>query len=97
MLTIEQISTGVQRAAQIFPVKRVSLFGSYANGNFNEESDVDLLVEFMDENVSLLLLSELKQILEDELETEVDLIHVPLLDSDFIAIERVVDVYDVKG
>ncbi len=97
MLTMEQISTGVRRAVQNFPVKRVLLFGSYANGNFNEESDVDFLVEFMDESVSLILLSELKQILEDELETEVDLIHAPLLDSDFIAIERLVDVYDIKG
>lgn len=97
MLTIEQISTSVQRAVQNFPIKRVSLFGSYANGNFNEESDVDLLVEFINESVSLILLSELKQILEDELETEVDLIHAPLLDSDLIAIERLVDVYDIKG
>jgi len=97
MLTIDQISTGVQRAVRNFPVKRVSLFGSYANGNLNEESDVDLLVEFINENVSLILLSELKQLLEDELKTEVDLIHAPLLDSDLIAIERVVDVYDIKG
>lgn len=31
---------------------RVILFGSYARGDFNEESDVDYLVVLSDENVS---------------------------------------------
>ena len=97
MLTINDISNGVQKAVRNFPVKRVSLFGSYADGNQQEESDVDLLVEFMTEGVSLFLLSDLKQRLEDELATTVDLIHAPLLEEDLITIRKVVNIYEVQG
>lgn len=29
-----------------FKVKRIGYFGSFANGNYREDSDIDLLVEF---------------------------------------------------
>ncbi|ABI69026.1 nucleotidyltransferase family protein [Syntrophomonas wolfei] len=97
MLTINDISNGVLRAVQNYPVKRVSLFGSYADGKQNEESDVDLLIEFTTSGVSLFLLSDLKQRLEDELATTVDLIHAPLLKDDLINIKKVIDIYEVQG
>ncbi|MDQ8209766.1 nucleotidyltransferase domain-containing protein [Coraliomargarita sp. SDUM461003] len=36
----------VQEACKNFHVKRLHIFGSFASGDFNESSDVDLLVEF---------------------------------------------------
>ena len=31
---------------ELFPVKRIGLFGSFARGEENESSDVDIMVEF---------------------------------------------------
>lgn len=46
MLTIDKISSGVRTAAMEYPIKKVDLFGSYADRKSNERSDVDLIVEF---------------------------------------------------
>ena len=45
MLTTEQIKQTVSDYFKDKPVKKVYLFGSYARGEANEESDVDLLVD----------------------------------------------------
>ena len=44
MLTIEQIKATVADYFKDKPVKQVYLFGSYARGDANEKSDVDLLL-----------------------------------------------------
>jgi len=54
-------------------VKRASLFGSAVSGQFDEDSDVDILVE-LDENFRLLDFVQLKLDLEDALGKSVDLI-----------------------
>jgi len=46
ILTIEQIQQTVQDYFKDKPVKKVYLFGSYARGEADENSDVDLLVEY---------------------------------------------------
>ncbi|HEX8315552.1 MAG TPA: nucleotidyltransferase domain-containing protein [Flavisolibacter sp.] len=45
MLTTEQIKQTVSEYFKDKPVKKVYLFGSYARGEADEKSDVDLLVE----------------------------------------------------
>lgn len=45
MLTTEQIRQTVAAYFKDKPVKKVYLFGSYARGEADEESDVDLLVD----------------------------------------------------
>ncbi len=45
MLTTEQIKTVVSDYFKDKPVKKVYLFGSYARGEADEKSDVDLLVD----------------------------------------------------
>lgn len=45
MLTTEQIKQTVTDYFRDKPVKKVYLFGSYARGEANENSDVDLLVD----------------------------------------------------
>ena len=45
MLTTEQIKQTVSEYFKDKPVKKVYLFGSYARGEANETSDVDLLVD----------------------------------------------------
>ncbi len=45
MLTIQQIRDTVSDYFKDKPVKAVYLFGSYARGDANEKSDVDLLLD----------------------------------------------------
>lgn len=96
MLTIEQISGGVSQAAREYPIKKVELFGSYANGNSREDSDVDLLMEFHTPRVSLLTLNSLKYRLEELLKTEVDVVHGPLEADSLLEIDRRVLVWAGK-
>ena len=64
MLTIDDIKKTVAEIAPKYNLKRVTLFGSRANGNFRDDSDVDLIVDFS-APVSLLDISELKIDLEE--------------------------------
>ena len=58
------------------PVKKAWLFGSYARGEQQEDSDVDLLVQFDRENAKIGLLKYASMIidLEKELDRSVDLV-----------------------
>ena len=43
MTAISSIQEAVRQIAPRYPIKRVMLFGSYANGSANADSDVDVL------------------------------------------------------
>ncbi|MDR2855801.1 MAG: nucleotidyltransferase domain-containing protein [Methanomicrobiales archaeon] len=94
MLTHEEIVKAVSKAATQFSLKKVSYFGSYADGNATEESDLDVLVEFYNHPKSLLTLIGLKCYLEDELNISVDVIRWPLAKGAIIKIGKVVPVYE---
>ncbi len=93
MLTLNQISEAAKIAANEYPITRIDLFGSYANGTNTNESDVDLLVEFETEGVPLLVLSGLKLRLEEILNTPVDIVHSPVPEGSLLEIEKVVPLY----
>lgn len=44
MITQEQINILINRITNLFHPQKIILFGSYANGTFNNESDLDLLI-----------------------------------------------------
>ena len=94
MLDIRKIREGIYTVAEEYPIRKVELFGSYAEGTNHEQSDVDLLVEFVTASVSLLTLSALKYRLEELLNTEVDVIHGPLKEGSLITIGKVVPLYE---
>lgn len=77
-----------------YPIKKVSLFGSYANDTANSDSDIDLLVEFTYPNVSLFMLYNIKSEIEQRLQKRVDLIHAPIEEGSLIIIDRVIDIYE---
>ena len=55
-----------------YHVKRIGVFGSFVSGNANEDSDVDMLVEFS-QPVGLEFV-ELKHYLENKFQRKVDLV-----------------------
>jgi len=93
VLSHETIHEKINMIAPMYPLKKVSYFGSYATGNQTGTSDLDILVEFTTPGVSLLMLSDLKLRLEDELCVSVDIIHSPLPKDAFIRPGKVVSVY----
>jgi hypothetical protein len=65
---------------QGYGVKKAAVFGSFARGDANEESDVDLLVQ-LKEGSSLFDLAHLKNELEEALGRDVDLISYKWIDE----------------
>ena len=76
VLTIPYIKKCLENATinlTNYGIKRISLFGSYANGTATRKSDVDLFIE-TDDSLSLFELAGLKTIFETSLNKKVDLI-----------------------
>ena len=94
MLTIDEIKKVVAEIAPKYNLKRVTLFGSRANGNFREDSDVDLIVDFS-VPISLLDISELKIDLEEILKKSVDVITRRSLKGSLLTIDKEVAIYEV--
>ncbi|TDP94679.1 hypothetical protein C7957_11014 [Halanaerobium saccharolyticum] len=63
-----------------YKVKSIGLFGSFARNEANENSDVDILVQFS-EDIGWEFI-DLKQFLEESLEREVDLVTVEALKAE---------------
>ena len=60
----------------------------------NEKSDVDLLIEFTSIAVSLLLLASLRDRLEKDLGTSVDIVHAPIPDGSILDVGKTVTLYE---
>lgn len=63
-----------------YNIPQASLFGSYARGDFNEQSDIDILFD-PPQKMSLLDLAGLKIELEDALGKKVDLVSSRAIDK----------------
>lgn len=92
--TVESIKSKAIHTLERYGVKRADLFGSYAGGNAKETSDIDLLVEFHAQSVSLFLLSSLKHDLEENFGKRIDIIHGPLSSDAMIVLDKVVSLYE---
>lgn len=94
MLTTEDIRASILDLVEEYDVKKISVFGSYADGTATETSDVDILVEFLTKNVSLFKLYEFQEKIADKLSIDVDLIHAPIPEGSIIEINKVVSLYE---
>ena len=92
MLTIDEIKRTVAKIAPEYNLARVTLFGSRANGNSHENSDVDLIVDFP-ETATLLTLISLKYRLEDTWGLNVDVISRGGLEGSILEIEKEIEIY----
>lgn len=83
----------IKEASRKFQPTMIGIFGSFARGEQNESSDLDILIDF-DETVNLLELIGLEQELSELLGMKVDLVTLksvhpslkPFIDSDLIRI-----------
>lgn len=73
MMSIEEIRERIAPILEKWRVRRASVFGSYARGEADDNSDVDILVE-LSEDMSLMDLVELKLEIEDAIGKRVDLV-----------------------
>lgn len=67
-------------------IRSVSLFGSYAKGAADDDSDVDLLVSFSSSTVSLFTLARVLEAMEGRLNVPVDLVQDPLPEGAFLEV-----------
>ncbi|MFB6158134.1 MAG: nucleotidyltransferase family protein [Candidatus Nanohalobium sp.] len=72
-LELEELRSRVRPILRRHDVSRAELFGSYARGEQDEESDVDLVVEFEGEK-TLVDISRLRKELENSLGKDVDVL-----------------------
>ena len=94
MLTVDNIRESIGDLVEKYAVKKISVFGSYADGSATEDSDIDLLVEFLTTNISLFKLYEMQEEISRRLNREVDLIHAPIQENSVIEINKVVSIYE---
>ena len=76
--SIVDIQKIIQSVLRKYPVKRASLFGSYARQEARAESDIDILVEFSS-TISLIEFVTIQLELEDTFGKKVDLVEVSTL------------------
>ena len=91
-MTQSEIRAAVLEVVKEFPINRVALFGSQADGTATEKSDVDLIMEFY-KPVTLLTLSKITQRLEELMQTSVDIIHGPVRNTDMFTVEKEIEIY----
>ena len=91
-MNIETIKEAVLKLIDQYPISKVILFGSRANGTNRENSDIDLIMEFY-APVTLITLSAIKLSLEEMLHLRVDVIHGPVKESDMIEIGKEIVLY----
>lgn len=91
-MTIDQMKDAMLAVSKKYPIKRVVLFGSRADGTNSENSDIDLIIEFT-APITLLTLGMLQTELEEMLKLEVDIIHGPIREDDLIEINKEIELY----
>ena len=94
MKVLDSIKRKIKPILKRHDVKNAAVFGSYARGEQKKRSDVDILIEFKnDDEKSLMDLAGLKVELEETLKKEVDLVEYSMLHArlkDQILSEQVV-------
>ncbi len=68
------LRTHLPELRQRYGVRALGVFGSYVRGEAKKRSDLDILVEFSDSEITLLQYIELERYLSDLLKVQVDLV-----------------------
>ena len=93
-MTITDIKNAVVQVARSYPVLSIDLFGSFANGENTECSDVDLLVFFNEKVATLFDMSGIKFDIQEKLNTKVDVVAGPLKGNSYLTIDKRIRIYE---
>ena len=91
-MSIDSLKRSLLNIVEAYPIRRITLFGSRADGTNSEDSDVDLIIEFS-APITLMTISRLRCELEELLGLGVDIIHGPIQSTDMIEVGKVVELY----
>ncbi|MDR1088428.1 MAG: nucleotidyltransferase domain-containing protein [Coriobacteriales bacterium] len=96
MVTIKRIREAAGQIAPGYGICEVKLFGSYATDSAGRDSDVDLLVAYGENPVSLFKVFGFKEEMSHALGTEVDVLKYPLENIVYPDFElgETVDIYE---
>jgi len=83
-LTIDKIRTSIEPLARKYKVNAVYLFGSYARGDYTDESDIDLRID-KGELKGYFALCGLYTELKEMLGVDVDVLTTGALDDEFLS------------
>ena len=92
-LQVADIKNFVAQVAPSYDVKKVTLFGSYANGEQTQDSDIDLLVEFGD-TATYLTVFDFQYSIEEKIGLPVDVIPAPIPVDSILEIGKEVLLYE---
>lgn len=81
MLSLEEIKKAVVKACSNFDCVYAILFGSRVTSNAKDYSDIDIAVKFKDSSNSLNKALNIMSIIEEELNTHVDVIPLNIADT----------------
>ena len=81
MKNIEQIKKKIVKILKKYNVVRAGIFGSYARGEEKKNSDIDILVEINDKDMSLIGVISLEMKIAELLGKKIDLIEYKALHS----------------
>jgi len=76
---LEDIKKAIKPILKKHAVKKAGIFGSFVRREQGEKSDIDILIEFENNNKTLLDLIALKLDLEDVLKRKVDVVEYPTI------------------
>ena len=93
ILEVAEIKNYVMQVAPLFDVKKVILFGSYANGHQTNRSDIDLLVEFGD-TATYLTVFDFQYNMEGKFGKPVDIVPAPIPADSILIIGKEVLLYE---
>ena len=82
MTEIDTIKAIIRPIAIEYGVKKIYLFGSFAKGTANENSDIDLLIE-KGKPMSLLKISGFRQDVEEKMKRSVDVVTTAGIEAEF--------------
>ncbi|MDR1921766.1 MAG: nucleotidyltransferase domain-containing protein [Candidatus Adiutrix sp.] len=88
MLTIEAIRDKAKPVAEKYDIVRLELFGSYADGTADENSDADFLVQFAAPVPSIFKVMGFREELSRILGLPVDVVTLPLARPDKLRVAR---------
>lgn len=98
MLGIEELKKTIVPIVSQYPVDKVSIFGSCARKQMNENSDIDILISFSIP-IGMFKFIEIKQVLEEKLKHKIDLITFNSLNESDIkdtVLMEAIEIYDKR-